>query len=579
MTAKITGHTLLLVLLASFAIQSTEAQQDPKFPQSWQGELDAKVAVLRIRFDIEKEGDKTKCLMTSLDQGNVKMAMDDCEIEDQKVTMTLERMKIKFEGTYNEKQTELNGTFTQAGREFPLNLKSIDPPKKMKHLENWNGTMKAGDQEFKFQFRVMETNDKKRVVRLDSLSEGLADLEVDAKYDDQDVEFVIKISAAKFVGTFNEERNKISGNWIQRGNEIPLELTKTAVEKTKSVEPPKRPQTPKEPFPYLSEDVSFENPTDEITLAGTLTTPKSGTNFPAAVLITGSGPQDRDETLLGHKPFLVIADHLTRSGVAVLRYDERGIGKSTGKFQGANSEDLSRDVEAAIEFLKKQRGVDVEKIGLIGHSEGGYIAPMLAAKRSDIAFIVMLAGPGVTGEKVIIDQAELIGRASGIADEDLELNKKVQETIFGAIRDVDDSEVESAVSNALDKLIATLPDGKNKDELIKEKDKAGKTFKDPWFRFFLTYDPGPSLEKVKCPTLVLNGEKDLQVSPDLNLPPIKKALEAGENPNFEIHRLPNLNHLFQTCETGSPSEYSKITETFSPTALNLISNWIDENVK
>jgi uncharacterized protein len=300
------------------------------------------------------------------------------------------------------------------------------------------------------------------------------------------------------------------------------------------------------------------------TLAGTLTIPQGKGPFPAVLLITGSGPQDRDESLLGHKPFLVLSDWLTRKGIEVLRADDRGMGKSTGVFGTATTADFATDVEAGVAFLKTRPEVNAKKIGLIGHSEGGIIAPMVAARNPDVGCIVMLAGSGVPGDQILVEQRKLIAEAGGMSKEQAEKEALEERAVLAlVVKEKDSPELEK-----------DLRAGLEKDVKEPELGAQVKVLTSPWFRYFLAYDPGPALKKVKCPVLALNGEKDLQVPPDLNLPTISKALTEGGNKNFEVVELPGLNHLFQTATTGSPTEYATIEETMSPVVLGKVSEWI-----
>ncbi len=332
-----------------------------------------------------------------------------------------------------------------------------------------------------------------------------------------------------------------------------------------------RPQEPKKPYPYDEEEVGYENKRDSVKLAGTLTLPRGKGPFPAALLITGSGPQDRNESLLGHKPFLVLADYLTRQGIAVLRVDDRGVGGSTGSVPDSTTENFAADVTAGIEFLKTRKEIDPKQIGLIGHSEGGLIAPMVAAQNGDVAFIVLMAGTGLTGEEILYLQGALILKASGASAEQLAKQRATQEGMFKILKEEKDpATAEKRLHEELSRNL-TEEAKKKSEQAIAAQIKRVNT---PWFRYFLTLDPRPALRKVKCPVLALNGENDLQVPATENLREIEAALKAGGNKNITIVRLPKLNHLFQTSETGSLSEYAKIEETVAPVALKTIGDWI-----
>ena len=322
---------------------------------------------------------------------------------------------------------------------------------------------------------------------------------------------------------------------------------------------PPRPQEPTPPYPYQEEQVTFVNAKAGITFAGTLTLPASPTASPAVVLITGSGAQDRDETIAGHKPFLVLADALTRRGIAVLRVDDRGVGGSGGTMATATSEDFVDDALAAVAYLRGRKDIDAKRIGLVGHSEGGLIAPIAATRSKDIAFIVLMAGPGITGDQILFLQGAAIMRANGASEAAISRNREVQQRLFDVIR--------------------TEKDDAAAKEKIKSIAPGQERVATPWFRYFLSYDPVPVLQKVTCPVLAINGEKDLQVPYRENLDAIGKALRAGGNTDVTTLSMPNLNHLFQTSQTGAPSEYAKISETFAPAALDAISDWILKRVK
>jgi dipeptidyl aminopeptidase/acylaminoacyl peptidase len=332
-----------------------------------------------------------------------------------------------------------------------------------------------------------------------------------------------------------------------------------------------RPQEPKKPYPYDEEEVGYENKRDGVKLAGTLTLPRGKGPIPAALLITGTGPQDRNESVSGHKPFLVLADYLTRQGIAVLRVDDRGVGGSTGSLADSTAENFAADVMAGIAFLKSRKEINPKQVGLIGHSEGGSIAPMVAAQNDDVAFIVLMAGTGLTGEETLYLQGALILKAGGASAEQLAKQRATQESMFKILKEEKDpATTEKRLHEELSRNL-TEEDKKKAEQAIMANIKRVNT---PWFRHFLTFDPRPALQKVKCPVLALNGENDLQVPANENLREIGAALKAGGNKDVTVVRLPKLNHLFQTSETGSPNEYAKIEETIAPVALKTIGDWI-----
>jgi hypothetical protein len=359
----------------------------------------------------------------------------------------------------------------------------------------------------------------------------------------------------RFEGKWDSHRSAWVGDWMQ-GAKLPLVLTKG------KPEPRLRPQTPKPPFPYRAEDVSFDS-VPGVRLAGTLTLPPGKGPFPAAVLITGSGPQDRDETLVGHKPFLVLADALTRRGIAVLRDDDRGVAKSTGDFNKATSRDFAEDAKAALAYLRTRPDIDAKRIGLIGHSEGGMIAPMVAADDPRVAFVVMMAGPGVPIRELMAAQRAAVARTSGVTSEAATQREATIGRVDKALAEAKDPD--HAQADATKVLVEA---GMTEDAATA----AAKRMGSVWYTWFIAYDPRPTLQKVRAPVLAIDGDKDVQVVSSQNLPAIREALKG--NPDATVVELPGLNHLFQTAKTGSPVEYARIEETISPKALDLITDWV-----
>ncbi|WP_298520715.1 S9 family peptidase [uncultured Kordia sp.] len=367
------------------------------------------------------------------------------------------------------------------------------------------------------------------------------------------------------------ENGAFTGTFTQAGQSFPLDMKRGEKEAKKE-----RPQEPKKPYPYASEEVNFINKkADNIKFSGTLTIPANVKNPPVAILITGSGPQNRDEELLGHRPFLVLADHLTRQGIAVLRYDDRGTAKSEGNFSAATSFDFANDVEAAMEYLQTRSDVvDPNKIGLVGHSEGGLIAPIVAARNNKVAFCVLLAGPGVDGKEVLLTQGKRAAELEGYPASDIAISQEVSAKVFDICADFKGEASKKQMKELIESIKTKMTSPKAKEELTDANiNRQIEMFTSPWMQAFLGYDPQTSLKKVNCPVLAINGEKDFQVLPKLNLDGIKKGLQ--HNKDVTIKEFKDLNHLFQTSETGALSEYSEIEETFAPVALNFVSEWIN----
>ncbi len=440
----------------------------------------------------------------------------------------------------------------------------------------WQGALTVPGGSLKIVFNFHAGPDGQYIVTLNSPDQEAYGIPTDSvTVSGSRIRIYSKAVAGVFEGSHNPGADSLVGVWKQSGMDFPLVLRR----QSNGVQGPKRPQEPRKPFPYRDEEVTIGNPVAGITLAGTLTLPKSGGPFPAVILITGSGPQDRDETVFGHKPFLVLSDYLTRRGIAVLRCDDRGIGKSTGLLSGATSQDFAGDVRSALRYLKSRKEVRADRIGLLGHSEGGIIAPMVAAGSNDVAFIVLMAGTGVPGDEIIVEQSGLIARAMARSESEIGSQADTNKKVFAILRSVKDSV--SAVAQLRQLLLGTTASAARKDtQNVNGVINAQiAQVMSPWFRYFVTYDPRPALRKVSCPVLALNGEKDLQVSPKQNLPQIEAALREGGNKNVTIRELPGLNHLFQTASTGAPGEYATIEETIAPGVLTLIGDWILEQCR
>lgn len=438
---------------------------------------------------------------------------------------------------------------------------------------NWNGLLEVQGQKMPLVFHI-ENKEGKLVTAMDSPSQKAFGIPVDITlFEANTLTVEMPKFKIKYTGKPNVDFTEVEGIFSQNGAEFPMKLSRKAIEPVALV----RPQTPKGPFAYKQEEVTFSNTKDNITLAGTLTLPDTKGKFPVVILISGSGPQDRNEELFEHKPFAVIADDLTKKGIAVLRFDDRGIGKSTGDFQNSTTADFANDVLAAIAFLKTRPEINAKKIGLIGHSEGGMIAPMVAAGSKDVKFIVLMAGPGTPIDELLIDQSIRYSELAGADKESTEANAKMQKDIYAFIKNYKSDHLDTDLTAYIKGEMAKFPADmkpQTEAELNQAVDGQVKMVTGKWFLYFLKYIPAENLSKLKCGVLAMNGALDFQVPAKSNLKAIENALIAGKNKDFKIVELPGLNHLFQEATTGSFEEYSKIEQTISPKALSTISDWI-----
>jgi fermentation-respiration switch protein FrsA (DUF1100 family) len=435
---------------------------------------------------------------------------------------------------------------------------------------DWHGILKSTGPEFRILIHISKADNGALKGTFDSLDQGAKGVSLTSvTLNGSSFKFTIDVANVTYEGKVNESATTISGTWSQ-AQSLPLEFQRGPFEGSLAATDTtqrgrQRPQNPVKPYPYREEEVTYDNTVQNVHLAATLTIPPGPGPFPAVLLITGSGPQDRDETLpFRHRPFLVLADYLTRQGIVVLRADDRGVGKSSGDFTTATTADFATDTEAGIAYLKTRPEVNPHKLGLLGHSEGGVIAPMVAARNSAVSFIVMMAGPGVRGDEIIPAQLAAIMESGGAGKPQAEkAAADERDLLLLAEHEKDDAVIR--------KKIREVSNGATPDVQLEAQ---VKQIRSPWFQYFLQYDPATALAKVKCPVLAINGEKDRQVPPSQNLPAIRKALEASGNTRFEVDELPGLNHLFQTAKTGSPTEYAEIQETMSPVALDKVAAWI-----
>jgi pimeloyl-ACP methyl ester carboxylesterase len=561
----------------------TPAAETKGLEGTWEGPLKINAQLdLRFILRVSQQNGALKATLDSPDEGLSDLVIDPIALNGTAVSFELKKTAARFKGTINKDQTEIKGDWEQRGQTFALSLKRVDPSKATVGIKVpaelagvWEGKLQPGGGiEIRMALKVEKDKQGNLIAALASPDQGANHIPISAiDLKDGVLTFESKVIGAKFSGKKNDAGTEFEGEFKQAGATLPLKL-----KKADKLTEARRPQTPKPPFPYAAEDVSYENKTDGVKLAGTLTIPQGKGPFPVVLLITGSGAQDRDETIFAHKPFLVLADYLTRRGIAVLRLDDRGVGGSTGKVATSTSENFANDVLSGVTYLKSRKEIDPRKIGLAGHSEGGIIAPMVASRSKDIAFIVLMAGTGLPGAEILHMQRTLIYKAMGATDDTIRRQNELSERLIAVVTAEKDPKV-------MDEKLATLSKKLTEDLSDKERkelEAAGglegqlKSLTAPWFRYFLTYDPRPALKKVVCPVLALNGEKDLQVPPKENLEEIEKALKTGGNARVTVRLLPDLNHLFQTSKTGAPNEYGTIEETIAPAALTAIGDWIVE---
>lgn len=451
-----------------------------------------------------------------------------------------------------------------------------------KPIEIWSGLLNAGGQKIELRLHLIQNADKSYTSSWDvpvQKAKGIPSSKTEFVNNQLTIE--VKMIGASYNGILNAAGDKFEGTWGQSGMNFPLNfepLKEGEIEKVVM-----KPQTPKEPYSYASTDVVYEGQTTKLNYGATLTSPKDNNKHPLVILITGSGRQDRDETIFDHKPFAVIADFLTKKGFAVLRVDDRGTGKSTGDFSKSTSADFAMDVEEHIHYAKTLAVVDTNKIGLLGHSEGGLIAPMVAARNKSVAFIVLMAGPGIQITELMGIQNELVLKSAGISQAAIDTYVPFYKKLMRTIITIDDKQ--DAIKKA-NEIVTDWYNKTNKDfvkattnisseaEINKFATAITETLSTKWWKYFASYNPQPVLQTVKCPVLAINGSADIQVPAVASLKGIEAALKKGGNKHFVTKQFDGLNHLFQKCTKCTVPEYGELETTIEPEVLDYISNWL-----
>lgn len=412
---------------------------------------------------------------------------------------------------------------------------------------SWQGELDVPGMKLPLIFHIKKEGEK-LVSTLDSPKQGATNIPVNTtSYTADQLTLELPALGISYSGKLTNE--SINGTFKQGGMELPLILSKL-----------NRPQTPKAPFTFKTEEVTFINSSDRNTLAGTLSEPNNfNKKQPILIMITGSGKQNSDEEIFGHKPFAVIADDFAKKGIATLRLDDRGVGSSSKGTPDETSFNYATDINAAVLFLKAK---GFENIGLIGHSEGGMIAPIVASTNKDVKFLVLMAGPGQPINELLVLQNYLAGKLAGMSEEALQKSSQINRMIYDFIKNYKGTTFDSDFDKFINSSSEKLPDD------------VKKQVSNAWFRYFIAFNPDEYLSKIKIPVLAINGSLDFQVPAKENLEAIKKSLTKAKNKNFETYEFQGMNHLFQECTTGAMSEYVEIEQTISPKVLDKMSSWI-----
>ena len=548
----------------------------------WDGEITLPAGSLKIAVDLAKEEAGWSGTIDIPAQGLRDFTLSDVSVDGRDVGFKMPKIPgdPTFEGKLSNDGDTLAGEFRQGGATLTFKLvrgeKAAEAQPEFVPGEglagDWQGRIDAGVIKLRIVLKLIES-DGELTGKLISIDQGNAEIPLeDIELKGRKVSFAAPKAASSFEGTMNEDGSQIEGKWSQAGQKLDLTAGRLAGE----AKPVERPQNPKEPLSYDVEEIKFSGGSDGVTLAGTLTMPRGEGPFPAVALLSGSGPQDRDESLMGHRPFLVLADHLTRNGIIVLRFDDRGVGESTGKFGEATTRDFAADAKAAAEYLSAHAKVDADRVGLVGHSEGGLTGPQAAVESDTVKFLVLMAAPGVPMSELLARQSADVLKSMGLGDEFAQSQSATQKKALAMLADIDgpnDPDV-ATLRKLLEESNASLPDGYREEDPTAAIDAAVKMMTNRWFRELVLTDPAETLRKVRVPVLAINGGTDVQVAADANLPAIEAALRDGGNEEVTTKLFPGLNHLFQHSESGSVAEYGEIEETFAPEALEVISTWI-----
>lgn len=561
----------------------------------WEGSITLPATSLQIQVDLQPESGGTWAGTINIPVQNLRdFKLGSIEVGEDTVEFRMPGIPgdPRFSGKLAANPASIAGRFFQGGQSHPFKL--VPKPKPVSArgrtpdkgvpgtvlTGTWQGTLSVGAAgSLRLLLELTNGTVSPMGGVLTSLDQGNARFAFPATTNTSGgLSLAIPSIKASFQGRLNEDGSELYGTWVQGAGKLPLVFKRLAAAPNL-----RRPQDPTKPYPYAEMEVTIPNRAAGIALAGTLTLPPSRGPHPAVLLLTGSGPQDRDESIQGHRPFLVLADYLTRAGIAVLRCDDRGVGRSTGQFATATHADFVSDAQAQLAWLRAQPQIAPGSIGLIGHSEGAVVAPLVAVERpGQVRFLALLAGPGVPMDELLVRQGRDLGRASGVDPNQWEANEALQRELFRLLTNVPPRvDVSIQVRELLLKQARGYSEQQRTELGLDPAALASqaKTIGSPWFRELLRYNPAVTLQKIRIPVLALNGGRDLQVASAENLRGIKEALEKGGNRRVETLEFPELNHLFQRCTTGAPSEYGGIDETMNPAVLEKLTEWIHQQTQ
>ena len=548
----------------------------------WSGVLQVGETELHVVLHISKDAQGTwQAKLDSLNQAVYGMEASKVAYQDGALRFEIASVGAKFDGKIQPDHRSIRGVWEQGGMGLPLKFEKRAAGAEARAAANavskaegtWQGAIEVANMRMRLQMHVSHDEKGQLLASVDSLDQGIQGIPATQVAEkDGELKFEIDAFQAEYHGTLSASKNEITGTWTQndaaekldfRRSDKPLDL--------------RRPQNPVKPYPYQEEEVSFASADGKATLAATLTIPlgtgsQGAGPFPGVVFIGGSGRTERDESIAGHRPFLVLADALTRQGIAVLRYDKRGTAQSTGNYQQASMQDFAGDAQAALAFLKSRKEIDPKRTGILGHSEGGILAAMVAAHGSEVNWLVLLAAPATTGERTLLKQSELIARTGGLPEEQIEHSQQLDRMAYAAVRsEKSPAALEARLKELVEKsgLNGAMPPAALQEQM--------RLMTTPWFREFLDFDPEQLFAQLKCPVLALNGDRDLQVDADDTVPLLRSAYEKSGNKDFTVAEITGVNHLFQRAPSGSPALYGAFEDTIAPEVLSVITHWVAQH--